>query len=98
MGQAVRHLLARSPRMHSDKAEVVGQMMRKVRDGVLVLSQQDSVAEAAEALASGRQPAVPVINGAERLVGMLDRADIVAALYHRMQLSDAMEHGTAQTA
>lgn len=90
MGEAVRHLLARSPHTHSDKAEVVGQMMREVRDGVLVLRQNDSVADAAEALASGRQPAVPVINGADRLVGMLDRTDVVAALYHRIELADAV--------
>ncbi|OYW32875.1 MAG: hypothetical protein B7Z51_02445 [Methyloversatilis sp. 12-65-5] len=63
--------------------------MRDVRDGVLVLRQHDSVAEAAEAIAAGRQTAVPVINGADRLVGLLDRTDLVAALYHRMALIDA---------
>jgi len=89
MADAVRHLLARSPQTHSDRAEVVGQMMRDVRDGVLVLRQHDSVGEAAEAIAAGRQPAVPVINGADRLVGLLDRTDLVAALYHRMALVDA---------
>ncbi|AOF80851.1 CBS domain protein [Methyloversatilis sp. RAC08] len=89
MGDAVRHLLARSQQMHSDKAEVVGQMMRDVRDGVLVLRQHDGVGKAAEAMAAGRQTAVPVINGADRLVGLLDRTDLVAALYHRMALVDA---------
>lgn len=47
------------------------------------------MAAAAEAIAAGRQTAVPVINGADRLVGLLDRTDLVAALYHRMALIDA---------
>lgn len=88
---SLRQLLGRVRQSHSDKPEVVGQVMRNMRDGLLMARKNDGVAAIAEAMASGRQPAVPVINSADRLVGTLGRADLVAALYHRIALADAMQ-------
>jgi CBS domain-containing membrane protein len=93
MRDSLRQLLGRVQQAHSDKPEVVGQMMRDARDGLLVARKNEGVAAVAEAMASGRQPAVPVINSADRLVGTLGRADLVAALYHRIALADAMHAG-----
>lgn len=93
LGESVKQLLTRSPDTHSERAEVVGQMMRDARAGLKVARMHDSLAEVAEALSAGHQPAVPVVNGAHRLVGILDRGDMVAALYHRMQIEDAMRAG-----
>jgi CBS domain-containing membrane protein len=93
VGGALRHLLARVPQAHSEKPEVVGQMMRDVRDGLLLAHKNDGVAAVAQAMASGRQPAVPVINSADRLVGTLGRADMVAALYNRIAVADATQAG-----
>jgi CBS domain-containing membrane protein len=93
MRDSLRQLLGRVQQAHSDKPEVVGQVMRDARDGLLVARKNEGVAAVAEAMASGRQPAVPVINSADRLVGTLGRADLVAALYHRIALADAMHAG-----
>lgn len=93
VGDAVRHLLGRTPQAHSDKPEVVGQMMRDARDGLLVAHQNDRIAVVSQVLAGGRQPAVPVVNGADRLVGTLGRTDLVAALYNYVSLADAMQAG-----
>jgi CBS domain-containing membrane protein len=93
VGGALRSLLARVPHAHSDKPEVVGQMMRDARDGLLLARKNDGVAAVAQAMASGRQPAVPVINSADRLVGTLGRADMVAALYNRIAVADATQAG-----
>lgn len=90
VGAAVKALLSASPASHSEKAEVVGQMMRETRSGLKTVRAGDSLAAAAELLAGRHQPAVAVVDSNDRLVGMLDRGDLVAALYHRAQIADAI--------
>lgn len=90
LGDTVKRLLARTPDSHSDKAEVAGQMMREMRHGLKVARLDDGIAGVAEALGNGQQAAVPVVDATGRLAGVLDRRDVVAALYHRVQLADAL--------
>ncbi|WP_018410987.1 HPP family protein [Methyloversatilis thermotolerans] len=90
LGTAMKAFLSASPASHSDKAEVVGQMMREPRNGLKTVHTSDSVAAAAELLAGRHQPAIAVVDTENRLVGMLDRGDLVAALYHRVQIADAI--------
>jgi CBS domain-containing membrane protein len=57
---------------------------------LLVARLTDGISAAAQALTTGHQPAVPIINGADRLAGTLTRADMISALYNRITLTDAM--------
>jgi CBS domain-containing membrane protein len=90
LGDAMSRLLGGTAAAHSDQPEVVGQVMRDARDGLLVARLTDGISAAAQALTTGHQPAVPVINGADRLAGTLTRADMISALYNRITLTDAM--------
>jgi CBS domain-containing membrane protein len=77
VAQRLRQLLVPTPGPHSDKAEVVGQIMtRRVR----VASAERPLAELVPLFASGGHHHLPVVGPANKLLGILTQTDVVAAL------------------
>ena len=73
----LRQLIRRSGLTHSDKPEVVGQIMtRQVR----VASLDRPLAELVPLFASTGHHHIPIIDADRRIVGMLTQSDVVAAL------------------
>src|SRR5262249_31180006 len=73
----LRKLLKPSPSSHSDKAEVVGQIMnREVR----VASADRPLAEMVPIFADTGHHHIPIIDAERRLVGIVTQTDLVAAL------------------
>lgn len=78
IGGRLRALIRPDGRTHSDKPEVVGQIMtRQVR----VASAERHVAELMPLFAEGGHHHIPIIDAAGRLVGMITQSDFVRALY-----------------
>lgn len=86
IGERVRQLLRPTPGSHSDKREVVGQLMLTPQHGLRLARRDDSIALAAEVLGHTRQVALPVVDDAGRLVGMLGAAGLNAVLFHHEAL------------
>jgi CBS domain-containing membrane protein len=75
--QRLRASIRATPTSHSDKAETVGQIMsRKVR----VVSADRSIAVLVPLFAATTHHHIPVIDGEQRLVGIITQSDLVAAL------------------
>ena len=73
----LRHLIRPTPGAHSDKAEVVGQIMtRKVR----VTSAHRSLGELVPIFSSSGHHHLPVVGEDQRLVGIVTQSDLVRAL------------------
>lgn len=73
----LRSFIRRTPATHSDKPEVVGQIMtRQVR----VASADRPVAELVPLFAQGGHHHIPIVGPQARLVGMLTQSDVVSAL------------------
>lgn len=73
----LRHLIRPSGKTHSDKPEVVGQIMtRRVR----VASEHRSLMDLVPLFGSTGHHHIPIIGERERLVGMVTQSDVVAAL------------------
>ena len=78
LGARLRALLQRSPLSHSDKPEVVGQIM----SARVVLAHTDTpIAELVTIMANGGLHHVPVVDHEERFAGMVTQSDLLAALY-----------------
>lgn len=74
----LRQLLRASTTTHSDKLEVVGQIMsRKVR----VASTGRPLVELVSLLAEGGHHHIPIVDEGLRLVGIVTQTDLVSALY-----------------
>ena len=76
-GQKLIHLIRRSGRTHSDKPEVVGQIMSRA---VRVASEHRRLVELVPLFGSTGHHHIPIIGEGERLVGILTQSDVVAAL------------------
>ncbi|MET0207506.1 MAG: HPP family protein [Burkholderiaceae bacterium] len=73
----LRRFILPTPATHSDKAEVVGQIMtRQVR----VASADRPLAELVPLFADTGHHHIPVVGGEARLVGILTQSDVIAAL------------------
>ena len=73
----LRRLIRTSPTSHSDKAEVVGQIMsRQVR----VASAERPLAELVPLFADSGHHHIPIVGEQARLVGIITQSDLVAAL------------------
>ncbi|OGA99312.1 MAG: hypothetical protein A3E25_07000 [Burkholderiales bacterium RIFCSPHIGHO2_12_FULL_69_20] len=83
LGQRIRQLLAPTPGLYSDKAEVIGQIMSSP---VHTAHAQESVVELVPRLSDQGLHHVPVVDDERRLCGMVTQSDLVAALY-RSQFS-----------
>lgn len=86
VGERVRQLLRPTPGSHSDKPEVVGQLMLTPQHGLRLARSDDSIVVAAEILGQGGQGALPVVDDKGRLVGMLGAAGLTAVLFNHEAL------------
>lgn len=78
LGQRLRGLLQRSGLSHSERPEVVGQIMtRQVR----VASTGRLLVDLVPLFSEDGHHHIPVIDGEQRLVGILTQSDLVRALY-----------------
>lgn len=76
----IRRLLQPSRHTHSDRPEVVGQIMST---DIIVARSDDRVsAIAARLLARPEQGSIPVVDPEGRLAGLLGQSDLLAAYYH----------------
>lgn len=87
-GLAVRlqGLLRRTPGTHSEKAEVVGQIMTAK---VYAARIDTPISELAHSLSERNMHHIPVLDDTRRVVGMVTQSDIIAALYKRIALATA---------
>lgn len=85
-GLAVRlqGLLKRTPGTHSEKAEVVGQIMTTQVHAARI---DTPIAELVHRLSDKNMHHIPVVNDTRRVLGMVTQSDIIAALYKRVALS-----------
>ncbi|MEF7615851.1 HPP family protein [Aquincola sp. MAHUQ-54] len=78
LGERLRAFVRRTGASHSDKPEVVGQIMtRQVR----VASAQRHVIELVPLFSEGGHHHIPIIDEDKRLVGIITQSDLVRALY-----------------
>ncbi len=68
----------RTPSLHTDKPEVVGQIMATP---VFTVQESDFIASLVPLLSDRGLHHVPVVNDAQRLVGIIAQSDLIAALY-----------------
>ena len=82
IGQRLRALMRLSGSTHSDRPEVVGQIMtRKVQ----VASADRFLLELAPLFSEKGHHHIPIIDGEQRLVGIITQSDLVRALYRAAQ-------------
>ena len=82
IGARLRSLVSRDGLVHSNKAEVVGQIMtREVR----VATSTRHVSELVPLFSDEGHHHIPIIDGDNRLVGIITQSDVVRALYRSTQ-------------
>jgi CBS domain-containing membrane protein len=82
LAQRLRAFVRRSRRTHSDRPEVVGQIMtRQVR----VASASRQIVELAPIFTEGGHHHIPIVEADNRLVGIVTQSDFVRALYRAVQ-------------
>lgn len=79
MGTRLREFLRPSGKLHSDKAEVVGQIMTK---GVLLAREDMHIVTLIQLLSDKGMHHIPIINEEKRLTGMVTQSDLIAGLFH----------------
>lgn len=80
VSENVRRLLRPSGASHSERPEVVGQIMQ---DKPVVARTTDSIARIAALLSNAvHPPMIPVLDEENRVVGTLSQTDVLAAIYH----------------
>ncbi|MGH8848342.1 MAG: CBS domain-containing protein, partial [Polaromonas sp.] len=85
IGHRLRALMRRSGSLHSDKPEVVGQIMtREVR----VASEQRHLIQLVPLFSEGGHHHIPIIDDDKRLVGIITESDLVRALYRAAKPRD----------
>ncbi|KAF3999895.1 HPP family protein [Glaciimonas immobilis] len=78
LGKKLRQLLRNVPRAHSNKPEVVGQIMYK---DVTVAREDQAIVELVPLMSDRGLHSIPVVDDDGRLVGMLTQSDLIAGLY-----------------
>jgi len=78
LGQRLLELVRRSGSSHSDKPEVVGQIMTR---SVRVASEDGHVMELVPAFSHGGHHHIPVIDADKRLTGIITQTDLVRSLH-----------------
>lgn len=84
LGQRLSNLLRPSQVSHTEKHEVVGQIMSKE---VFTADANQSIVDLVPLMSDSEVHQMPVIDGQGRLVGMISQTDMIAALF---------EHGLAE--
>ncbi|MEO7548960.1 MAG: CBS domain-containing protein, partial [Ramlibacter sp.] len=78
IGERLRALMRRLGTTHSDRPEVVGQIMtRQVR----VASADRTLVDLVPLFSEGGHHHIPIIDSEQRLVGMITQSDLVGALF-----------------
>ena len=83
----LRHFIRRTPGLHADKPEVVGQIMTR---NVRTVRHDMHIVELVPLLSDMGLHHVPVLDREHRIAGMITQSDLIAALY-RGRLTDAAE-------
>ncbi len=78
IGERFRHFLRKNTSDHSDKHEVVGQIMS---DAVKTVFDNTPMSDLVPLMSDKGLHHIPVINARHKLVGMLTQTDLVSALY-----------------
>lgn len=78
LAQRLGHLIRPSMQTHTEKNEVVGQIMTKQ---VQTARADQPIVELVELMSNARVHQVPVVNDDGKLVGILSQSDMIAALY-----------------
>ena len=88
-GLAVRlqGLLRRTPGLTSEKAEVVGQIMTV---DVFTATPQTPVAKLVARVSDKGMAHIPVVDDGRKVVGIVTQSDMLAALYKRLAMSEAV--------
>lgn len=82
IGERLRRLIRSSDTTHSDKPEVVGQIMtRQVR----VASASQKITELVSLFSREGHHHIPVIDGQQKLVGIITQSDLVKSLYRAVK-------------
>jgi len=82
LGGRLRHLLRPSGRVHSERPEVVGQIMtRQVR----VASADRRVVELIPLFSEGGHHHIPIVDAQQRLAGIITQSDLVRVLYRAVR-------------
>jgi CBS domain-containing membrane protein len=89
--QRLRHFLARTAHSHSDKHEVVGQIMTTP---VRTVPHDAPVVSLVPLMAEDGFHHVPIVDAERRIAGMVTQTDLVAALYES-NLARMMQPGAA---
>lgn len=89
-GQRLRQFLQRSPLVHSDKPEVVGQIMTA---SVHTADANQHIVDLVPLLSDEGLHHIPILDEERRLVGMVTQSDLVAALY-RGRVMDPEDEAT----
>ncbi|MEP6792152.1 MAG: HPP family protein [Ramlibacter sp.] len=82
IGERLRGLVRRLGVSHTDQPEVVGQIMTR---NVRVASADRFLIELVPVFSQGGHHHIPIIDGDNRLVGILTQSDLVGALYSAVQ-------------
>ena len=77
LGARLRHLISRTGQTHSDKPEVVGQIMSAAVKGAYV---DTPIVELVPMMANRGLHHIPVLDREDRLAGMVTQSDVIAAL------------------
>ena len=88
-GLAVRlqGFLRRTPGLTSEKAEVVGQIMTT---DVFTATPQTPVAQLIARVSDKGLAHIPVVDAGRKVVGIVTQSDMLAALYKRLAMSEAV--------
>ncbi|PKO93217.1 MAG: hypothetical protein CVU16_05575 [Betaproteobacteria bacterium HGW-Betaproteobacteria-10] len=87
IGSNIRRLIRPTDSVYSDKPEVVGQIMSQ---GVVLATSDTLISEMVRLLAASEHPViVPVVDQAQRLLGVLTQTDLLAAIYQRQATAAA---------
>jgi CBS domain-containing membrane protein len=78
IGERLRHLIRYTTKVHSNKPDVVGQIMTSQ---VRVASEDRHVVELLPLFSEGGHHHIPIVGKNSRLVGMITESDFVRALY-----------------
>lgn len=78
LGARLRHLIRRTRHTHSDKPEVVGQIMTEAVKGAYI---DTPIVELVPLMANSGLHHLPVLDRENRFAGLVTQSDVIAALY-----------------
>ncbi len=91
LGARLRQLIMRTRHTHSDKPEVVGQIMSTAVESAFV---DTPIVELVPLMANSGLHHIPVLDGERRFAGMVTQSDVIAALF-QSRLSDSANSAPA---